>query len=209
MPGSVRLFTLMRIRACSPAAAAAATARTCSTSRARRLNGATSSLAKALRVPEAGDEVEQVRDVGGDLGVGGEDADVLVDARRRGVVVARADVHVPSEFVAFATHDERRLRVDLHVREPVDDVHAGLLERPGPLDVAALVEASLELDEAEALLAVLRRLDQGRRERRVVARAVDRRLQRDDTRILRGGAHERLDAGRERVVRMLYDDVRR
>ena len=59
--------------------------------------------------------------------------------------------------------------MDLEVGEAVDDVHARLLERARPLDVPALVEAGLELDEADALLAGLGRLDQGR------ARAATRR----------------------------------
>ena len=99
--------------------------------------------------------------------------------------------------------------MDLHVGEAVDDVHAGLLERARPLDVAPLVEARLQLDDADALLAVLGRLDQRRGERRVVARPVDGRLQRRHGRIPGGRAHERLDARRERVVRVLDDDVAR
>ena len=197
------------MRACSPAAAAAATARMRSTSSRRRLNGATRILRNACGPAEAGDEVEQVGDVGRDVGVGGEEADVLVEPRGGGVVVAGADVDVALEPVALAADHERRLRVDLHVREAVDDVHARLLERARPLDVAPLVEARLELDDADALLAVLGRLDQRRRERRVVARAVDGRLQRRDGGILRGGAHERLDARGERVVGVLHDDVAR
>ena len=115
MSGSVRLLTLIRIRACSPASAAAATARMCSTSSLRRLNGATRILRNALRPAEAGDEVEEVGDVGGDVRVGGEQADVLVDPRGRRVVVAGADVHVAPQPVALAPDDERRLRVDLQV----------------------------------------------------------------------------------------------
>ena len=45
--------------------------------------------------------------------------------------------------------------MDLEVREAVDDVDARLLERARPLDVAPLVEARLQLDEADALLALL------------------------------------------------------
>jgi hypothetical protein len=55
--------------------------------------------------------------------------------------------------------------VDLHVREAVDDVDARLLERARPLDVPALVEARLQLDDADALLAVLGGFDQRGRER--------------------------------------------
>ncbi len=125
-------------------------------------------LAEALRTPEPGDEVEEVGDVGGDLGVGGEEPDVLVRARGCGVVVAGSDVDVAAQVVFLAAHDQGRLRVDLHVGEPVDDVDARLLERARPFDVAALVEARLELDDADALLAVLGRLDESVGEHRVL-----------------------------------------
>ena len=125
--------------------------------RLRRVNGAARIFRNSLRAAEAGDEVEQVGDVGADVRVGGEEADVLVEARGRRVVVAGADVRVAPQPVALAADDERRLRVDLQIGEAVDDVHARLLERTRPLDVALLVEAGLELDDADALLAVLRR----------------------------------------------------
>ena len=144
-------------------------------------------LPELLRPAEARDEVEQVGDVRGDVRVGREQADVLVDPRSRRVVVAGADVDVALELVTLAPHDERRLRVDLHVREPVDDVDARLLERARPLDVAPLVEARLQLDDAHALLAVLGGAHQGRGECGVVARAVDGRLQRHDVRLVRRG----------------------
>ena len=59
-------------------------------------------LAELLRPAEAGDEVEEVGDVGGDVGVGGEEPDVLVDPRGRRVVVAGADVDVAPQLVALA-----------------------------------------------------------------------------------------------------------
>ena len=50
--GSVRLFTLILMRARLPASAAAATARICSTSRFRRLNGATRILRNCCGRPK-------------------------------------------------------------------------------------------------------------------------------------------------------------
>src|SRR6185437_14659040 len=98
----------------------------------------------------------------------------LIRAGRRGVVVAGADVRVPAQVTALAPHNERRLRMDLQVREPVDDVDACLLQRAGPADVPALVKAGLQLDETDGLLSLLRRFDQRGNERRVTARAVHR-----------------------------------
>ena len=144
-------------------------------------------LAELLRAPESRYEVEEVGDVGGDVLVGGEEADILVGARRGRVVVAGADVHVAAQPVALAADDERRLRVNLHVGEPEHDVDARLLELARPLDVAVLVEAGLQLDDADALRPVLRRLHQRRREGRVGPGAVHGRLQGHDLGIRSGG----------------------
>ena len=54
-------------------------------------------LAQLLRMPEAGQVVEEVGDVRADVGVGREEAEVLVEPRRRGVVVAGADVGVAAQ----------------------------------------------------------------------------------------------------------------
>jgi len=59
-------------------------------------------------------------------------------------------------------------------------VDARLLELLRPLDVRPLIEAGLELDQADRLLAALRRLDQRRDERRVGTGPVDGLLDRED-----------------------------
>jgi hypothetical protein len=135
-------------------------------------------LAEPCRAAKAGQEVEEVGDVRGDVRVDRKEAEVLIRPCSCGVVVAGADVRVSVQLAALAPNDKRRLRVDFQVREPVDDVDAGLLERVGPADVPALVEAGLQLNEADRLLALLRRLDQRRHERRVTAGPVDGGLQR-------------------------------
>ena len=175
----------------------AATARISSMSRVAEVERRDEQLAEPLRPPEAGQVVEEVGDVGGDLLVGREEPEVLVEARRDGVVVAGADVDVAAQPVALAPDDERRLRVDLQVREAVDDVDARPLERSRPLDVAALVEARLQLDEADALLA------RPRPPRSAPARAASRRssgTRSSSARSRRGSsaarAHERLEARR-------------
>jgi len=64
--------------------------------------------------------------------------------------------------VALAAHNEDTLRVRLERRMAVDDVDARLLELLRPLNVRLLVEARLELDQADRLLAALGRADQRR-----------------------------------------------
>ena len=70
-----------------------------------------------------------------------------------------------------------------------------------------LVEARLQLDDADALLAVLRRFDERVREGGVLGRAIHRRLDPDDGLVGRSGLHERLDARCERVVRVMHEEV--
>ena len=164
-------------------------------------------LAVAGRAAEAGQVVEQLGDVGADRLVGREEPEVGVQARGRGVVVAGADVDVVAHAVALAAHDQHALGVRLQRRVAVDDVHAGLLQRLRPVDVRALVEARLQLDQADRLLAALGRADQRRHERRVVARAVHGLLDREHLRVVDGLLDEALDRGREGVVGVVDEDV--
>ena len=72
---SVSAFVFSRMRACWPSEAALATARISSTSRRRRLNGATRSLRNACGRPNPRHVVEEIGDVGRDLLVGREEAE--------------------------------------------------------------------------------------------------------------------------------------
>ena len=164
-------------------------------------------LAELLRSPEARDVVEEIRDVGGDLLVRREHAEILVDPRGRRVVVARADVRVTTQRVALAAHYQRHLRVDLQIGEPVRHMDARLLEGSRPLDVAQLVEAGLELDEAHRLLSLLCALDERADEDAVVASAVHGRLHRDDVGIAHRGFREHLEARDEGAVGLVHEDV--
>ena len=76
------------------------------------------------------DGVEQVGDVGGQLLVGGEEAQVFVGRRVRRVVVAAADVGIAPEAVALTPDEQTELRVHLEIRVAIDDVDAGAVERP-------------------------------------------------------------------------------
>ena len=100
----------------------------------------------------------------------GEETEVRVDLRGRAVVVAGADVRVAPDAVGLAAHDQAQLAVRLQVLDAVDDVDAGFLQPRRPLDVVALVEARLQLDQHRDLLAGVGRLDQHVDERRVARR---------------------------------------
>ena len=123
-------------------------------------SGATSSFRYVALVAVAGEVVEELGEVGAEVGVGREQAEVLVEVRGLRVVVAGADVAVAADAVGLLAHDEQHLGVGLQADEAVHDVHARLLEHAGPLDVRLLVEARLQLDERDDLLALLGGLDQ-------------------------------------------------
>ena len=142
-----------------------------------------------------------------ELLVGREQAEVGVQPRGLGVVVAGADVQVVADAVALAAHHEHALGVRLQRRVAVDDVDAGLLQLARPLDVGALVEARLELHEADGLLAPLGRADQRGDQRRVVGGPVDRELDRQHVGVVGGLLDEAPDGGRERVVGVVDEDV--
>src|SRR5882672_5985729 len=116
-------------------------------------------------------------------------------------------MHVPAELVSLAAYDERRLGVNLEIRESVDDVDAGLLERARPADVSILVETRLQLNQRHALLPLLCRFDQCGNDGRVLARAIQRGLQCDDRRIARRREQKSFEARRERVERVVDEDV--
>ena len=198
---------MILMRASSPFSAARRTSRIRSTKPSRNPNGATKSFRNCMRPSESRQMVEEIGHVRGDLGVGGEQSVILVASCGEGVVVAGAEVDIPAELPAFTAHDERRLCVDLEIWKPVDDVDAGLLERARPADVAVLVEACLELDQRHALLSSLRGLDERRHHRRVLARPVERRLERDDRRVARRCLEEGFEARHERVEWVMDEDV--
>ena len=152
----------------------------------------------------AGQLVEEAGEVLADLVVGGEQAEVLVDAARLRVVVARADVAVVAQHAVFLADDEGELAVRLEPDEAVDDVHAGLLELARPDDVRRLVEARLDLDEREHLLARLGRVDERLHDRAVARGAVERLLDGEHVRVARRLLEEGLHARRERLVRVVH-----
>ena len=94
------------------------------------------------------------------LRVGGEVAEVGVDARRDRVIIAGAEVAVGAEALLLAADDHRHLGVGLPVDEAVDDLDAGALERARPHQILLFVEAGLQLDDRGDRLAGLGGVDQ-------------------------------------------------
>ncbi len=121
----------------------------------------------------------------GDLRIAGEQAQVGIEARGDGVVVAGAEVAVAAGHAVFvAAHQHGQLAVGLEAHHAVEDLHAGVFHAARPADVRGLVEARHQLDHQRGFLGG-RGLDQRLEHGRVVAGAVERLLHGDDGRVLR------------------------
>ncbi|MDQ0991688.1 hypothetical protein QFZ74_002916 [Streptomyces sp. V3I7] len=164
-----------------------------------------SAVGLAARV--AGEPVEQVGQVRADLRVSGEQAEVLVQAGRLGVVVAGAHVAVAAQRVALLAYHQGQLAVGLQTDEAVHDMAAGLLQLARPLDVGVFVEAGLDLDQDEDLLAGLGGLDEGVDYRRGLRGAVQGLLDRQYVRVGGGLLQEGLHGRGERVVGVVQQHV--
>ena len=132
----------------------------------------------------------------GDLRVGGEQAEVGVEAGGDGVVVAGAEVAVAAGDAVFVVADEQgELAVGLEAEDAVEDLDAGVFEVARPADVGGFVEAGHEFNDDSHVL-VLRGIDERLEDGRVVAGAIQSLLDGEDARI--GGA--RLDKSDDAVV---------
>ena len=182
-PSSSSAFILATMRAGLPARACAVSRRIISITRRCIVNGASS----RCRSRPAFARLVMCRntsfDVGAERGIGGQEPEVGVQARRARVVVAGAEVRVgpqphASARVALPADQQRELGVRLQAEHAVDDLGAGLLEPLGPVDVRLLVEARHQLDDDGHFLAAARRLDQRLHQHRVDAGAIDGLLDR-------------------------------
>ena len=156
---------------------------------------------------QPGQVVEQVGHVRAELGPAGQQPDVDVQAGRLRVVVAGPDVDVAAQPGALATDDERGLGVRLEPDQPVHDVRPGTLELARPDDVRLFVEACLDLDQDDDLLAALGGPDQRLDDGGVAGRPVEGLLDRQDVRVVGGLGDEPLDRRGEGLVRVMDQDV--
>ena len=164
-------------------------------------------LAVADLASVPGEMVEQVGDIGADLRVGGEDADVFVDPGGAVVVVARADMAVAADAVGFLANGHRNLGVDFQTEQAIGDMDPRLFEPTGPPNVRGLVESGLEFDEHGDLLALFGRLDAGIDDRAAAGGAVERDLDGQHVGVVRGLVDELNDRAAERLVRVLNENI--
>ncbi|EKY07317.1 hypothetical protein HMPREF9120_01046 [Neisseria sp. oral taxon 020 str. F0370] len=155
---------------------------------------------------EAGDFHEDGVDVGGDVFVGGDEAEVGVDARGALVVVARTEVGVAFQTAFFAADDECHFGVDFVAEYAVNDVRARVFEALRPVDVVGFVETRHQFDDDGHLFARQRGVHQGFGQLGSRAGAVNRHFDGDDVGI-GGGFADEADDGFEGLVGMVQQDV--
>ena len=126
-------------------------------------------FAHALELADAGEQIEEIRGILAELRSAGEQPDVGVKPGGGGIVIAGAEMNVAADVMLFAPHDEADLGVNFVADQAVNDVHAGFLELPRPLDVVGFIEARAQFHHGGDLLAVLHRVHRARR------RCADRR----------------------------------
>src|SRR3546814_5535557 len=95
------------------------------------------------------------------------------------MVIAGPEMTIMPIPSPLAPHDHRDLRVRLPIDEAVDDLHPCAFERRGPKQILLLVEARLQFDHRGHRFARLGRGDQRVDHRRLLARALQRLLDRD------------------------------
>ena len=115
----------------------------------------------------------------------GQQAEVGIEARRVGVVIAGAEVRVaPRHAIRIAPHQQRQLAVRLQAHNAVKDLHARIFKIARPANIRGFVEARHQFDDDRDFLA-LRGFDQGGEHRRIGAGAIERLLDGDDIRVFR------------------------
>ena len=163
-------------------------------------------LARGAVLTDAGEQVEERGGILADIRAAGQQAQIGVEPRGRGIVVAGAQMHIAADAVVIAPHHQTDLGMDLVADHAIDHVHPGLLESPGPGDVVGLVEAGLQFHHHGDLLAVLHRVHQGAHDPAVAAGAVQGLLDGQDARIGRGLLQE-LQHAVETLVGMVQQQI--
>lgn len=156
------------------------------------------------RIPR--DQVEQGPGVVGEVLARGQIGDIAVEARGRRIVIAGGQVDVATDHAELATDHQRDLAMGLEPDQAVDHVHARFLQHTRPRDVAAFVEAGLDLHDRGDLLAVFRSANEGADDGRIGAGPVQCLLDGQHVGVVGRFGHE-VDDMIERLVGVVQKDV--
>ena len=144
----------------------------------------------------SGQEAENILYGAGNFWIGGQEAEVGVEASGGGVVVAGAEMGVAArDAVGIAADEQGEFAVGFEADEAVKDLDAGVFEIARPADVRGFVEASFELDDGGDFFSRSGG-DEGRHDERVLAGAVEGLLDRENIVVFGGG----LNKGDHRIV---------
>ena len=142
----------------------------------------------------------------GDLRIAGEYAEVGVEARGDGVVVAGAEVAVAAGYAIFvAAHKQGELAVGLETDDAVKHLYAGVFHAARPADVGRFVEAGHELDNQRGFFSG-RGFNECGEYGRVLAGAIEGLLHADDGGVFGAGLNE-VDYRVVGIVWMMQQDV--
>ena len=108
---------------------------------------------QAAGLAQAGDFHKQGVHVGGNLLVGGEEAEIGIDARSALVVVAGAEVRIAFQTAFFAADNQSHFGMDFVAEYTVYDMRARVFEPLRPIDVVCFVEARHQFHNHRYLLA--------------------------------------------------------
>ena len=115
-------------------------------------------------------------------------------------------MRVAADVMAFPSHDQAALGVNLVAHQAIDDVHPRLLKLACPEDVVRLVKPRPQFHHRRHLFAVPDRALQRANDARVPARAVKRLLNGQHVRVRRRQLQE-LHHAVEVLVRVVQQDV--
>ena len=160
----------------------------------------------ALKLADAGKQVEQVRRVLAKFRPARQQAQVRVKLRRVGVVVAGAEVNITADFVPLAADHQGALGVNFVADQTINHMDAVFLQLPRPLDVVRLVKPGAEFDHHGDLLAVVHRAHQRAENARITARAIERHFDGQHVAV-GGGAFEKFHHAGIIFVGMMQQDV--
>ena len=163
-------------------------------------------LLHALKLADAGEQVEQIGRVFPKFLAAGEQAQIRINLGGGGIVIARAKVNVPPDAIPLPAHHQRALGMDLVAHQTVNHVYAVLLQLARPFNVVRLVKARPQFHHGRHLFAIADRIHQGANNPRIAAGAIERHF--DGERIgVGGGGFQKLHHARKTLVRVMEQDV--
>ena len=162
-------------------------------------------LVQTARLAQTCDFHKQSVHIGSDLFVGGNDAEVGVDARCTLVVIAGTEVGITLEHAVFAADNQSHFGMDFVAEYAVYDVRARLFKLFRPVDVIGFVKTRHEFDDDGNLLARQRGLHQCAHKLRIAAGAVDGHFDGQHIRIGRSLAYH-LYNRIERLIRVVQQN---